>query len=75
MDERWMGVELTCRLSGGEEGVEGCCHLFGWRTAWLIKQQRDRANLIAARRGEETRRRGAQGGKDVQARYQIIFRA
>lgn len=34
--------------------------MFGWRTARLIKQQSDRANLISGRRAEETQR-GARG--------------
>lgn len=49
-------------------GVEGCCHLFGWRTARLIKRRSDRANLISGRRTEE-RRRGVRG----EERYHIIF--
>lgn len=35
--------------------------MFGWRTARLIKQQSDRANLISDQRAEE-KQRGAQGG-------------
>lgn len=55
MERRWADVSF---VTDGEmaAGVEGCCHLFGWRTARLIKQQSDRANLMSARRAEETRR-------------------
>ncbi len=55
MDRRWADASF---VTEGEvsAGVEGCCHLFGWRTARLIKQQSDRANLIPASGAQGERR-------------------